>query len=99
MVAKYQDGVEAFDMGAVAVGATVYFGSSESRRQIWEVSQAFRRAHELGMTTILWAYLRNNAFKVDGVDYHADLDQIVGVYARILRTGTVRVSDPVTVDR
>ncbi|TXG76890.1 MAG: class I fructose-bisphosphate aldolase [Rhodocyclaceae bacterium] len=65
---------QAFDMGAVAVGATVYFGSAESRRQIWEVSQAFRRAHELGMTTILWAYLRNNAFKVDGVDYHLSAD-------------------------
>jgi class I fructose-bisphosphate aldolase len=65
---------QAFDMGAVAVGATVYFGSPESRRQIWEVSQAFERAHELGMATILWCYLRNNAFKVGGTDYHVSAD-------------------------
>ncbi|MFO1419157.1 MAG: class I fructose-bisphosphate aldolase [Methylotetracoccus sp.] len=65
---------QAFEMGAAAVGATVYFGSAESRRQIWEVSQAFRRAHELGMVTILWAYLRNNAFKHEGVDYHVAAD-------------------------
>jgi class I fructose-bisphosphate aldolase len=61
---------QAFELGAVAVGATVYFGSAESRRQIWEVSQAFQRAHALGMVTILWAYLRNSAFKQEGVDYH-----------------------------
>ncbi len=61
-------------MGAVAVGATVYFGSAESRRQIWEVSQAFERAHELGMATILWCYLRNNAFKVGDKDYHVSAD-------------------------
>ena len=65
---------QAFNMGAVAVGATIYFGSPESRRQIWEVSQAFKRAHQLGMATILWCYLRNNAFKVDGVDYHTSAD-------------------------
>jgi class I fructose-bisphosphate aldolase len=65
---------QAFEMGAVAVGATVYFGSPESRRQIWEVSQAFHRAHELGMVTILWCYLRNNAFKQGGVDYHTAAD-------------------------
>lgn len=65
---------QAFDMGAVAVGATVYFGSEQSRRQIWEVSQAFQRAHELGMVTILWCYLRNSAFKHDGVDYHVAAD-------------------------
>jgi class I fructose-bisphosphate aldolase len=65
---------QAFEMGAVAVGATVYFGSAESRRQIWEVSQAFQRAHELGMVTILWCYLRNNAFKQDGIDYHVSAD-------------------------
>lgn len=65
---------QAWDMGAVAVGATIYFGSAESRRQIWEVSQAFARAHELGMSTILWAYTRNNAFKKDGVDYHVSAD-------------------------
>jgi len=53
---------QAFDMGAVAVGATIYFGSPESRRQIQEVSEAFALAHELGLVTILWAYLRNPAF-------------------------------------
>jgi class I fructose-bisphosphate aldolase len=65
---------QAFEMGAVAVGATVYFGSAESRRQIWEVSQAFAKAHELGMTTILWCYLRNNAFKQGDTDYHVSAD-------------------------
>jgi len=65
---------QAFDMGAAAVGATVYFGSEQSRRQIQEVSEAFQHAHELGMVTILWAYLRNSAFKQDGVDYHVSAD-------------------------
>jgi len=65
---------QAFDMGAVAVGATVFYGSAESRRQIQEVSEAFAYAHELGMVTILWAYLRNSAFKKDGTDYHASAD-------------------------
>lgn len=65
---------QAFDMGAAAVGATVYFGSAESRRQIQEVSEAFAHAHELGMATVLWAYLRNPAFKHEGVDYHAAAD-------------------------
>jgi len=65
---------QAFNMGAVAVGATIYFGSEESSRQIEEVSQAFERAHELGMFTVLWCYLRNNAFKKDGVDYHVASD-------------------------
>jgi class I fructose-bisphosphate aldolase len=65
---------QAYDMGCVAVGATVYFGSAESRRQIWEVSQAFARAHELGMTTILWCYTRNNAFKTPEKDYHVSAD-------------------------
>ncbi|EMF4708514.1 class I fructose-bisphosphate aldolase [Providencia stuartii] len=65
---------QAFEMGAVAVGATIYFGSPESRRQIEEISAAFERAHELGMVTVLWAYLRNSAFKKDGVDYHASAD-------------------------
>ncbi len=64
----------AWEMGCVAVGATIYFGSPESGRQIQEVSQAFAHAHELGMATILWCYLRNNAFKVDGQDYHASAD-------------------------
>ena len=65
---------QAFDLGAVAVGATIYFGSSEARRQIMEISEAFSRAHELGMVTVLWCYLRNPAFKKDGVDYHAAAD-------------------------
>ena len=65
---------QAFEMGAVAVGATIYFGSPESRRQIEEISAAFERANELGMVTVLWAYLRNPAFKKDGVDYHASAD-------------------------
>jgi class I fructose-bisphosphate aldolase len=65
---------QAFEMGAVAVGATVFFGSEESRRQILEVSEAFARAHELGMPTFLWAYLRNSAFKKEGVDYHTAAD-------------------------
>lgn len=64
----------AWDMGAIAVGATIYFGSAESGRQIIEVSRAFEMAHELGMATILWCYTRNNAFKIDGVDYHTSAD-------------------------
>lgn len=64
----------AWEMGAAAVGATIYFGSEESTRQIQEVSQAFELAHQLGMGTILWCYLRNNGFKKDGVDYHASAD-------------------------
>jgi class I fructose-bisphosphate aldolase len=65
---------QAFDMGAVGVGATIYFGSQESDRQITEVSEAFKIAHELGMFTVLWCYLRNNAFKKDGTDYHVSAD-------------------------
>ena len=65
---------QAFDLGAIAVGATVYYGSPESRRQIMEVSEAFAYAHELGMVTVLWAYLRNPGFKHEGVDYHAAAD-------------------------
>lgn len=65
---------EAWNMGAVAVGATIYFGSEESNRQIIEIAEAFERAHELGMATVLWCYLRNNAFKKDGVDYHVAAD-------------------------
>ena len=65
---------QAFDMGAVAVGATVFYGSEQSRRQIQEVSEAFEHAHELGMATILWAYLRNPAFKTAETDYHLSAD-------------------------
>lgn len=64
----------AWDMGAVAVGATIYFGSDTSRRQIVEIAKAFDYAHELGMATILWCYTRNNAFKKDGIDYHTSTD-------------------------
>lgn len=65
---------EAWNLGAAAVGATIYFGSEESSRQIQEVSEAFEYAHELGMATILWCYTRNNSFKKDNVDYHNATD-------------------------
>jgi class I fructose-bisphosphate aldolase len=65
---------DAWNMGATAVGATIYFGSEESERQIVDIAQAFERAHELGMATILWCYVRNNGFKKDGVDYHTSTD-------------------------
>ena len=65
---------EAWNLGAAAVGATIYFGSDDSNRQIIEVAEAFERAHELGMATILWCYTRNSAFKKDGVDYHVATD-------------------------
>lgn len=65
---------EAWNLGAAAVGATIYFGSEGSNRQIIEIAAAFERAHELGMATILWCYTRNSAFKKDGVDYHASAD-------------------------
>ena len=65
---------QAFDLGAAGVGATIYFGSEEATRQIQEVAEAFHRAHELGMFTVLWCYLRNSGFKVDGTDYHASAD-------------------------
>lgn len=64
----------AWNMGAVAIGATIYWGSAESARQLKEVAEAFEMAHEMGMTTILWCYTRNNAFKVEGVDYHTSAD-------------------------
>lgn len=65
---------QAFNLGAVAVGATIYYGSEESRRQIEEVSEAFEYAHQLGLFTVLWCYLRNPSFKKDGVDYHLAAD-------------------------
>lgn len=65
---------QAWDMGAVGIGATIYFGSTESTRQIQEVSAAFAKAHELGMFTILWCYTRNSAFKIEGVDHHSSAD-------------------------
>ena len=64
----------AWNMGAVSVGATIYWGSEESSRQLKEIAEAFEYAHELGMSTILWCYTRNNGFKVDGVDYHTSAD-------------------------
>ncbi|MEZ4702595.1 MAG: class I fructose-bisphosphate aldolase [Rhodothermales bacterium] len=71
MFAQIED---AWNMGCVGVGATIYFGSEESGRQLVEVSEAFSRAHELGMTTILWCYMRNSGFKVDGVNYETGAD-------------------------
>jgi class I fructose-bisphosphate aldolase len=65
---------EAYDLGAAGVGATIYFGSEQATRQIQEVSEAFQEAHDLGMFTVLWCYLRNNAFKKDGVDYSVAAD-------------------------
>ncbi len=65
---------QAWDLGASAVGATIYYGSEESDRQIQEITDAFRHAHELGMACVLWCYLRNSAFKKDGVDYHLSAD-------------------------
>jgi class I fructose-bisphosphate aldolase len=64
----------AWDMGAVGIGATIYWGSNESTRQLKEIAEAFEYAHQLGMLTILWCYTRNNGFKVDGVDYHTSAD-------------------------
>lgn len=65
---------QAYNLGAAAVGATIYFGSEESSRQIVEVAEAFEYAHELGMATVLWCYTRNSAFKVNGTDYHTSAD-------------------------
>lgn len=65
---------QAYNMGAAGVGATVYFGSEESRRQIEEVSKSFQMAHEMGLFTVLWCYLRNPAFEKDGIDYHSSAD-------------------------
>src|SRR6185312_15829986 len=65
---------QAYNLGAVAVGATIYFGSPEATRQLQEIAVAFARAHELGMATVLWCYLRNDGFKHDGVDYSAAAD-------------------------
>lgn len=65
---------DAWNLGAAAIGATIYFGSPESEQQIIDIARAFERAHELGMATILWCYLRNNGFKKDGIDYHTATD-------------------------
>ena len=89
---------QAFNLGATAVGATIYFGSEQSRRQIQEVSEAFAYAHELGMVTILWAYLRNAAFKKDGVDYHtaADLTGQANYLAATVEADIVKQKQSVT---
>jgi fructose-bisphosphate aldolase, class I len=71
---RFADVEQAFEMGAIGVGATIYFGSPECRRQLVEVSQLFKRAHELGMVAVLWCYLRNHEFKRDGTDYHLAAD-------------------------
>ncbi|MEQ6917678.1 class I fructose-bisphosphate aldolase [Halomonas aquatica] len=89
---------QAFEMGCVAVGATIYFGSPESRRQIMEISEAFERAHQLGMVTVLWAYLRNPAFKHEGTDYHvaADLTGQANHMAATLKADIVKQKLPET---
>jgi class I fructose-bisphosphate aldolase len=71
---RFADVRQAFDMGAVAVGATIYFGSEESKRQLQEVTELFHQAHELGMCTVLWCYLRSAAFKTKDADYHLAAD-------------------------
>ena len=88
---------QAYDMGAAAVGATIYYGSDESDRQIQEVSEAFRYAHELGMVTVLWAYLRNSAFKVGDTDYHlsADLTGQANHLAATIEADIVKQKQPV----
>jgi len=87
---------QCFDMGAAAIGATIYFGSEESSRQIREVSQAFSLAHELGMATVLWAYLRNPAFIKDGKDYHtaADLTGQANHLAATIQADIVKQKQP-----
>ena len=91
----FADVDQAFDMGSVAVGATVYFGSEESNRQIQEISEAFSYAHSLGMVTILWAYLRNDAFKKDK-DYHlaADLTGQANYLSASIQADIVKQKQP-----
>jgi class I fructose-bisphosphate aldolase len=87
---------QAFDMGAVAVGSTIYFGSEESSRQIQEIAEVFQYAHELGLVTVLWAYLRNSAFKKDDADYHlaADLTGQANHLAVTLEADIVKQKQP-----
>jgi class I fructose-bisphosphate aldolase len=87
---------QAWDMGCVAVGATIYFGSENSNRQIMEVSQAFEMAHDLGMGTVLWAYLRNPGFKKDDMDYHtaADLTGQANHLASTIKADIVKQKQP-----
>ncbi len=88
----------AFDLGAVAVGATIYFGSDESTRQLEEVSEAFQYAHDLGLVTILWAYLRNSAFKTGEDDYHlaADLTGQANHLGVTIEADIIKQKQPVT---
>ena len=87
---------QAFDMGAAAIGATIYYGSEESSRQIQEISEAFALAHELGLATVLWAYLRNPGFVKDGVDYHtaADLTGQANHLAATIQADIVKQKQP-----
>ncbi len=89
---------QAFDMGAVAVGATIYYGSAESARQIREITEVFRQAHSLGLVTVLWAYLRNSAFKTGGKDYHlaADLTGQANHLAVTIEADIVKQKQPET---
>jgi len=89
---------EAYELGAVGVGATIYFGSEESTRQIQEVSEAFSEAHELGMFTVLWCYVRNSAFKKDGVDYSlaADLTGQANHLGVTIEADIIKQKQPVT---
>ena len=87
---------QAFDMGCVGIGATIYFGSENSGRQIQEISEAFEEAHALGMCTILWCYLRNSAFKADGKDYHADLTGQANHLGVTLQADIIKQKLPVT---
>ena len=88
---------EAYNLGAVAVGATIYFGSEESNRQIVEIANAFELAHEYGMATVLWCYLRNSAFKKDGIDYHlaADLTSQANHLGVTLKADIIKQKAPV----
>jgi class I fructose-bisphosphate aldolase len=92
----FADVDQAFDMGAVAVGATIYYGSPESNRQIGEITEAFRHAHSLGLVTILWAYLRNPAFKTKENDYHlaADLTGQANHLAATIEADIVKQKQP-----
>ncbi len=89
---------QAWELGAVGIGATIYFGSPESRRQIMEISEAFEYAHELGMFTILWAYLRNKEFKTKDTDYHtaADLTGQANHLAVTIEADIVKQKQPTT---
>lgn len=92
----FADVRQAFDMGVIAIGATIYFGSQESDRQIQEIAEVFQHAHELGMMTILWAYLRNSAFQVGDTDYHvaADLTGQANHLAVTLQADIVKQKQP-----